>query len=451
MSVGWRLTISRVNMQDPNTVSEVSIGTKYGAPFFVVSQRPTDRETIAAALIMLCSTSWVGLLIATGQAVTTIPWCTTLLFISALALLHTLRLRLSKVGNGASKTAVGLASFDFIEACALSYFLLSLSIGVWLLYHHLHKDEPLLVKRQVVDIQLTSLSDFSNQHELLPNSKNLPVLRQQNSAAKITQQGTLASRFPLHERMLTVCANGKRVATTDGAANTQPKRVQSASTSMLAEPRFVIAQPQTGQFSHSESKPLQANSVPMLAEPRFVISQPQSDHVLHNELNKTSQKTNSSTEKTRQRKIFQPKSNGIFLEELSPLEMVELVDNQGDTSLELWQPGGRSSGGAGSRSLIVEYLKDLHKRIKKAWAPRAGENRSAEILFRIRHDGRLSSLKLMRSSGDASADESIMHAITSSSPFKPLPSDYAPEYIDLQYTFNYKVDRLTEITESWTR
>jgi hypothetical protein len=51
----------------------------------------------------------------------------------------------------------------------------------------------------------------------------------------------------------------------------------------------------------------------------------------------------------------------------------------------------------------------------------------------------------MRSSGEADTDESAMHAITASAPFKALPPEFTADYLDLLYTFNYKVDQLSEV------
>ena len=60
-------------------------------------------------------------------------------------------------------------------------------------------------------------------------------------------------------------------------------------------------------------------------------------------------------------------------------------------------------------------------------------------------NGTLASIKLVTSSGDSDADGSAMRAIAACSPFKSLPTDYPAAYLDLQYTFNYSVDELSEV------
>jgi TonB family protein len=367
-----------------------------------------------------------------------LPWCITLLFVSALALLRVHALRTARVSATTPKVSRNQQLPGFMESCAISYVLFSLSVSGWMLFHHFHASEPLVVKRQVVDIQLTSLNDFSDRHELLPSSKLLPILRQRSATAKVDRQGALSS-VPIVASA--AAPAGASVRASVGAALaarhalTPVSRTQDKKTALTKRTT-------TAQWNHSRS-----STPPIFAESHFVISQPQPDQIPSNERVKPSQ-SNPSVNHVHQTKNGRKNHNEIFLEEVAPPDMVELVDSQGDASLEVWQPGGHSTQGTGSHSLLVDYLKYLHRRIKKAWSPPSGETRSAEILFRIRRDGRLFSLKLVNSSGDSSSDEAAMHAIASCSPFKALPSDYTPEYIDLQYTFNYKVDQLTEITES---
>ena len=38
-----------------------------------------------------------------------------------------------------------------------------------------------------------------------------------------------------------------------------------------------------------------------------------------------------------------------------------------------------------------------------------------------------------------------MNAVARSAPFKPLPDEYLPQYLDLRYKFKYTVDEMKEI------
>jgi TonB family protein len=133
------------------------------------------------------------------------------------------------------------------------------------------------------------------------------------------------------------------------------------------------------------------------------------------------------------------------MEEVSPPELVELVDNEGDDGKDVWQPGGRSSGGRGARSELTAYLKELNRRVKRTWEPPRGISRTAEVLFRVRRQGTLALLRLVRSSGDPEADEAALRAVAAALPFRALPPDYSGSYLDVKYTFNYLTDELTEI------
>ena len=46
----------------------------------------------------------------------------------------------------------------------------------------------------------------------------------------------------------------------------------------------------------------------------------------------------------------------LNLEEVAPLALTEVKDNDGDDSLELWQDGGRSNKGLGAATALTNYL-----------------------------------------------------------------------------------------------
>jgi TonB family protein len=133
------------------------------------------------------------------------------------------------------------------------------------------------------------------------------------------------------------------------------------------------------------------------------------------------------------------------LEEVAPLAMTEVKDNDGDNSLELWQDGGRSNEGLGAPSALANYLKGLHKKLKHTWSPPPGQAHRIKVLFRLAANGGLVSLKLVVSSGDTNADNSALEAVNKAAPFGKLPQGYPSHFLDLAYTFNYSTDELSEV------
>jgi TonB family protein len=60
-------------------------------------------------------------------------------------------------------------------------------------------------------------------------------------------------------------------------------------------------------------------------------------------------------------------------------------------------------------------------------------------LFKIAKDGRLLSCSVFKSSGLQSADNAAINAVKLAAPFKPLPTEYKGQNIDIQFTFDYNV------------
>lgn len=136
-----------------------------------------------------------------------------------------------------------------------------------------------------------------------------------------------------------------------------------------------------------------------------------------------------------------------YMAEVEPPELVELVENDGDSdAMKVFQRGGSSVGGQGHENGLSRYLKELHRRIKSAWTPPKGTSRRLEVLFRINKNGTLAFAKISRSAGEAETDRSAVAAIQSAAKRpQPLPADYEASYLEVLYTFNYNVDELTEV------
>lgn len=66
------------------------------------------------------------------------------------------------------------------------------------------------------------------------------------------------------------------------------------------------------------------------------------------------------------------------------------------------------------------------------WAPRA------VVTFDILRDGTVTNVQVLRSSGNASVDNSAVRAILSSNPLNPLPNEYAGSKVSVEFWFDFR-------------
>ena len=108
-------------------------------------------------------------------------------------------------------------------------------------------------------------------------------------------------------------------------------------------------------------------------------------------------------------------------------------------------PGPGNPNGAPGVDAIKEpnfgpYMAELQRRIKANWdPPRGDESKRVVLLFRIAKDGRLLSVKVVKSSGSQAADRAALAAVELTAPFRALPSEYRGTDVDIQFTFDYNV------------
>ena len=299
---------------------------------------------------------------------------------------------------------------------ALTFSAFSLAALILLLQIKTQPWHP-LTSRQVIDIQLTSFADYQDKKELLPATEPRPTLRKRHGSpveqTSDTRNDSSSSRIV---RLATAKASSivprPLANSVRQSQSITPKRVRSD------EPIFVLS---------DEQRP--KNLLPQPTAFKAMAWPARTTFVSHNLVNAA------------------PVSGApIQIEEVAPAKLLEVTDNDGDGGTDVWQAGGRSQGGKGARSLLANYLKELHKRLKRAWSPPTGTSSGkAEILFRLRKDGQLCSIKLATSSGDPAVDESALSAISNCAPYSQLPSEYPQEFLDLRYTFNYTADELKAV------
>jgi protein TonB len=76
--------------------------------------------------------------------------------------------------------------------------------------------------------------------------------------------------------------------------------------------------------------------------------------------------------------------------------------------------------GAAAASELQRYLSALHARLRDAFEP-IGSNLTAEVVFNITGDGRLTNVRIARSSGDAGFDNAVRRTFQRATPPGPPP------------------------------
>jgi len=383
-----------------------AVATAYGARtnlrfhFQPENSKQPLVEKIATFLILVATSSWLLVFATCKVAQMAAPWCVVLSALSAIALVQILQR--PRQDSLTLVTFGGQTPTSLRQTIALSYALFSLAMCAWMILHRdIEFKHPLVTTRQVIDIELVSDKDFKNNNDILPGTIEKETIKERSASAEVTAQ----SPQPLMSHK----------------APTAQATIHVEHTPNPSENRLAQAKPAKID-STSDIFPIRISEAPRATAIAIKAPSPQA---------------RTTTEQA-------------MLEEVAPAEMVEMTENAGDKGNESYQAGGRSSGGTGAPAPISAYLKELHRRIKHAWTPPSGDTRSAEVLFRIKHNGTLVSIKIVQSSGDETIDESAMRAISACSPFKALPADFSPAFLDLQYTFNYTVDSLSELNNRQT-
>lgn len=89
---------------------------------------------------------------------------------------------------------------------------------------------------------------------------------------------------------------------------------------------------------------------------------------------------------------------------------------------------------------FAPYMRELQRRIKMNWNPPKDDySKHVVLLFTIDKSGKLVKSSVLHSSESPAADRAAMEALHMAAPFKPLPSEYKGNSIDIQFTFDYNV------------
>lgn len=392
------------------------------------------RQKIAVALITVSSISWIVTLYLGGFAQLSLPWFITLSTMAAAPVVWLAR-RTTKPLIVLSK-GYDRGSFSLVESYAITYVVMSVLLTGIAMLSIVYKSMPSPEKQQIVDIEFTSFADAVDNKQLLPGTKEHELLRERSSAALKTSQGALAPP-PAPAANKQGSSSGAAVSGKAPPETSQEKAKKSEQARPEKNPAKKAgtrARNKTAPDGRSEAR--KALVAKQLVPPgkttasRLVPWPP--PMVPANELSRPPGPAAAAF-------------NQPFLEEVQPPELVELMDNEGTGGLHVWQKGGSSTGGSGARSELMDYLKALNKRIKRAWMPPKGDSRQVILAFRIDRTGKLISIAIIESSGNSESDQAAIKALKQSAPFGKLPDDYEYPFLNLEYSFNYNIDKLTEV------
>lgn len=94
----------------------------------------------------------------------------------------------------------------------------------------------------------------------------------------------------------------------------------------------------------------------------------------------------------------------------------------------------------------ISYFTKLKERIYQVWKyPRESQIRREQgnlrIVFTLRKDGYLESLRIIESSGFENLDREVLRTIRVASPYNPFPESWEEEKLKIPATFDYKLPR----------
>jgi protein TonB len=460
---------------EASTTSEstVACATTSGATLVLAKEGSAaaylKRRSLAGFVLIASLLTWVTLFIVYGLAAEALAWC--------VALMLTAGLVIALIFGKQSLPATSIfrlgevKPLSFTECSALSFIGFSMAILLWLSMHNFHLSVPKEVRRQVVDIEFVSSRDYADHHDILPSTEPKPTQKKREGTADKTLQGTkLKITDPVKQH---VASNANAPSqTTDKAQPVKAQERQETKAQKVAAKTEKELQPKPAKEARLAQRPSQAaakqadkisvraakakpiSTFKEQAPEPFIAQHPDPSMAPADSIALPSRWSTKTYAPVAVQPVSQSRStpnrsrnsSGAMFEEVAAPELIELAETQGqNNATDAYQTGGRSSGGKGAQSTLVVYLNELHKRIKRAWSPPIGETRNAEILFRINSNGQLASIKLVKSSGDENADQAALEAIAANAPFKPLPQDFAAKYLDVLYTFNYRVSELSEV------
>ena len=87
------------------------------------------------------------------------------------------------------------------------------------------------------------------------------------------------------------------------------------------------------------------------------------------------------------------------------------------------------------------YLRQVQNKIGERWDPVARDGTQPQVVFEIGRDGKITGLKVEKSSGNPLYDQAALRAVNDAVPFPPLPEDFKETFLRVHLGFNYSGTR----------
>ncbi len=90
----------------------------------------------------------------------------------------------------------------------------------------------------------------------------------------------------------------------------------------------------------------------------------------------------------------------------------------------------------------ARYLLDLKRKLDLYWeypasAARRGEQGTLRAEFKVKRDGTIYEIKLVKSSGYPTLDDAVINALRLCSPLNPLPDSFEKDALNVKARFKY--------------
>jgi TolA protein len=233
------------------------------------------------------------------------------------------------------------------------------------------------------------------------------------------------------------------------------------------EPKKVEPKPEPAKVAKTEEKKPEVKKEPEKTPPKKIEEKKaEAKSPEPQKVEAKPQKPESKTEKSEMNPAVEKKPEGtpVKTESASPDErdrqisaaleriksQVQPKDESGTTNTPLGSgpkgvgpitKGGEAGEGGGGAVRGIEfilYTQQLQRRVQESWI--VAEKRPelvASVSFRIQADGEVQDIEMMKSSGDAAFDQSVLRAVRKAAPFPPPPQSYANEFATQKIFMNF--------------